>query len=99
MKTKRHLAFIGVALALFVTIVAGTALLLPARPGLNKANFGRVEMGMSRDEVERILGQPTGELDLKGPEYLVVWVLADGTQGHVAYANGRVTHTSFRKST
>jgi hypothetical protein len=44
-------------LAIIVLIACGVQFLIPARPGrISKANFDRIEIGMTEAEVEEILG-------------------------------------------
>jgi hypothetical protein len=47
-------------IAAILTVVAGAIILtlLPVRPGVTKANFDRLAMGMSRNEVEAVFGRP-----------------------------------------
>jgi outer membrane protein assembly factor BamE (lipoprotein component of BamABCDE complex) len=63
MTKKRRLVRVAAALAVCIAVGGGAILLLPERPCLNKANFDNVQIGMMRDEVERILGRPLGQED------------------------------------
>jgi ribosomal protein L16/L10AE len=81
MTKKRRLVLAGAALAICVAVVAGTIMMLPTRPGLSKANFDRVQMGKPRDEIERILGQPLGQVARIDEGMIdVVWKLATHTR-------------------
>jgi len=54
-------------LAIIVLIACGVQFLIPARPGrISKANFDRIEIGMTEAEVEEILG--AGEYRSSYPE-------------------------------
>jgi hypothetical protein len=55
-KNRGYLIFAAVLAALVV--VLGFFTLLPAQPGVTKANFDRIEKGMTRAEVEAIFGGP-----------------------------------------
>jgi len=67
---------------------------------LSKANFDKVEIGMSRSEVERILGQPIGQIDLIDEGITEVgWATADRTIARVRFAQGVVLDMSFQEST
>lgn len=52
---KRHLITAGV-MAACVGLVLGVLAMLPPSPGVTKANFDRIEIGMTMTEVEAILG-------------------------------------------
>jgi hypothetical protein len=54
--TKRLLLFASLPLAAAVTL--GILSILPYRPGITKANFDRIEKGITKAEVERIFGEP-----------------------------------------
>jgi hypothetical protein len=58
MKRKRLLLAVG-GIAALVGVTLGVLALLPARPGVTRENFDRIEIGMTRAEVEAILGPPT----------------------------------------
>ena len=57
MTRKRLLLIASLPLAIAVTL--GVLALLPPSPGVNKANFDRIEKGMTRAEVEAIFGGPS----------------------------------------
>jgi hypothetical protein len=54
---KRLLLIASVPLAIVVTL--GVLAMLPHGPGVTKANFDRIETGMTRTEVEEIFGGPS----------------------------------------
>jgi hypothetical protein len=56
MTKKRFLLLASVPLAIVVTL--GVLAMLPPRPGVTKANFDRIEKGMTLSEVEQLLGRP-----------------------------------------
>lgn len=55
---KRFLIAAAVVAAIACSILGVTAVLVP-QPGVTKANFDRVEIGMTKDQVHQILGIPT----------------------------------------
>ena len=57
-REKTHKAQKGrcAATALCVGIALGVLAVLPSGPGVAKANFDRIELGMTKAEVERIFG-------------------------------------------
>jgi hypothetical protein len=56
--TKRRLVLIA-SFPLAVVVIVGVLAVAPARPGVTKANFDRIELGMTLEEVERIFGRPS----------------------------------------
>jgi hypothetical protein len=56
---RRYYAIAGLFPACFCVILALFAI-LPPRPGVTKANFDRIEVGMTLPEVEAILGTDRG---------------------------------------
>ncbi len=71
MKAKRLLLL--ASLPLTVAAILGVVVMLTPRPGVTKANYDRIEIGMKQSEVEAILGKPTvdsfgyGWSDWNGP--------------------------------
>ena len=71
---KRYL--IATALfALCVCLALGVLALLPPRPGVTKANFDRIEIGMTVAEVDQIFGPPSGYFDRTEliPKRIITW--------------------------
>ena len=58
MTRRRRILLSAAVLAASVCIALGVLSLLPPRPGVTKANFDRIEVGMTLAEVEAILGEP-----------------------------------------
>ena len=54
--TKKPLLLIA-SLPLTIAVTLGVLAMLPPRPGVTKANFDRIEKGMTLAEVEAILGK------------------------------------------
>jgi hypothetical protein len=46
------------SLPLAVLVIIGVLAMLPARPGVTKGNFDRIENGMTLAEVDKIFGKP-----------------------------------------
>jgi hypothetical protein len=61
--TKNRMALIAVFLIAIAVILGALVVLLP-RPGVTKANFDRIESGMTKTKVEQIFGRPS---DKSGP--------------------------------
>src|SRR5260370_20047910 len=56
---KKRRVVIALLVAGIIGVVIGVLALLPARQGVTKANFDRIEIGMTRPDVEAILGPPS----------------------------------------
>jgi hypothetical protein len=56
--TKKRLLLLALPLAMALTL--GVLAMLQPRPGVTKANFDRIQEGMSMAEVEQILGGRSG---------------------------------------
>ena len=67
-KKRRYLISVAV-LAACVCVVWIVIAMLPPRPGVTKANFDRIEMGMALTEVERIFGHVGHEVTVRGNEH------------------------------
>jgi hypothetical protein len=63
MTTKKRLLLIALPL-IVVAVTFGVLAMLPPRPGVTKANFDRIEKGMTQAEVEeRFFGVPVLVID------------------------------------
>jgi hypothetical protein len=60
MKKRGRLLLIA-SLPLAVAVVFGALAMLPAPLGVTKANFDRIENGMTKPEIECIIGLPTDQ--------------------------------------
>jgi hypothetical protein len=57
-------------LAIGICLAVGLRTVQSARPGVTKVNFDRIQIGMTLEEVEKILGQPRDE---RSTPPLFVW--------------------------
>lgn len=84
MTKKRLLLFASLPLSLAVAI--GVLAMLPPRPGVTKANFDRIQEGMSRAEVEEIFGQEGVVVSSReGKHKAVRWLAEDGSTAGVLF--------------
>ena len=61
---RKRLMLATVAVSVIACIVLAALAMLPPRPGITKANFDRIQVGMTLGEVTVIFGRsPTGEAD------------------------------------
>jgi hypothetical protein len=58
MRKKKRLILIALPLAV-VAVTLGVLVMLPPRPGVTKTNCDRIQVGMTRAEVEEIFGGPS----------------------------------------
>src|SRR4051794_959890 len=56
---RKRLLLSAAALVAIACVVLLVLAMLPPRPGVTKANFDRIEIGMTRSEVEIIFGEPS----------------------------------------
>ena len=80
MKPHRRLLLIAGALAA-CAVTLGVLALLPARPGVTKANFDRIQDGMRIEEVDQIFGGPGLNFDgfAHHKHTTLVWQADDGS--------------------
>jgi len=63
-------------------LALGAIALMPPQPGVTKSNFGRIQNGMTRAEVEMILGCPGGPAPFaNGPGDRREWLGWDAEDG------------------
>jgi hypothetical protein len=83
---KRHyLIAVGLLACVCVLLVLK---MLPAKPGVTKANFDRIEDGMTLAEVEDIFGLERDVAAVK--ERAIAWEVGDGPWAVVQLLDGRV---------
>ena len=104
---KRYLISSSI-LALFVGLVLVVLSMLPARPGVTKSNFGRIERGMKFGDVNAIFGKIHGldELPLQpampgnqNVQFVLAWASDDGAMAIIAFENEVVIGTTWQDST
>ena len=79
--------FVGVALVVLA--------MLPPQPGVTKANFDRIEVGMTRVEVDDLFG---GKEPLERIDQGWVWAADDGSEAYVGFAGGGVAAKNWLDS-
>jgi hypothetical protein len=84
--TKRKRLLLIAALLAAVAVTLGVLVMLPAmlrlQPGVTKANFDRIKIGMTQAEVEEIFGQKG--VPLWSPRALL-WASDDGSEVEVDF--------------
>jgi hypothetical protein len=97
MTTKRRL-FLIASLPLAIAFLFGVLAMLPEGPGVTKANFDKVEKGMTLAEVEQIFGK--AGLPKPIDEFLeVVWQdNKKGNEAIVTFEDGRVDSMFWHSS-
>jgi hypothetical protein len=86
MMKKRLLLIAVLSLAVAVTVLVMLPAMLPPRPGITKANFDRIQDGMTLAEVEAIFG---GKKVFYGPFSgpFDVWVADDGSLARIYFSD------------
>lgn len=103
MTNKRRYLISTVVIAAGVCVALAVFAMLPTHPGVTKANFDRIEKGMTRAEVEAVLGiESTPLLEIR--KWLPstsgeVWHHADGSSATIMFDNGRVYIMHWSEST
>src|SRR5436190_14192317 len=93
--TKKRLLLIA-TLPLAIGVTLGVLAMLPPGTGVTKANFDRINEGMTREDVEAIFGGPSAGLRTDfttGPtiKECECWFRDDGAKGSISFANGHVS--------
>jgi hypothetical protein len=95
---KRRFLILAAGLVAFVGLVLGVLAMLPPRIGVTKANFDRIEIGMTRAEVGEILGSLGSDKDSRHfyaeHKLLVRWE-GDWVRMDAVFENGVVCDKSF----
>jgi hypothetical protein len=101
--TRRRLLLIA-SLPLAVVVVFGVLAMLPARPGVTKANFDRIEVGMATTDVENLFGVAGDAIAFGNPPrprdqaYSLYWFANDGSVAWVRFADDRTTDKKWEQS-
>jgi hypothetical protein len=87
MTKKRLLLIASVPLAI-VAVTLGVLAMLPPRPGVTKANFDRIEKGMTKAQVEEILGEKGFLVKVKkGDAPCLYWNAGDGAEVWIRFSD------------
>jgi hypothetical protein len=91
--TKKRLLLFGGFLAACVCLPLGVVTVMPDDgPGVTKANFNRIEKGMTKAEVEKIIGKDSTPIGGWGIHTaLECWPSNDGATACIYFENERVT--------
>ena len=81
--TKKRLLLLAF-LPLVIVVTLGVLAILPPSPGVTKANFDRIEKGMTKAEVEEIFGGK-GELFHEDDKALMYWDADDGSVAWIRF--------------
>ena len=97
---KRWLLAAGTVVGL-VGVVLVVAVMLPPGPSVTKANFDRLEIGMSREEAAAILGRDCDEMIQVDQSHMLAWYNQDENgemeaQVLIRLDNGRVFNKWWR---
>jgi hypothetical protein len=81
---KTRWLLIGLLLACIGGVVLVVVALLPPPPGITKENFDRIEVGMTRAEIEAILGGPANGRDPRNGLRIGLNAWEDDSSGDLA---------------
>ena len=100
--TKKRLLLIA-SLPLTIVVTLGIAAILPPGPGVTKANFGRIEKGMTEAEVEAIFGVPAHSGGVGGDDESGIFVFShwhsdDGADASIVTHGGIVCDKNWTSS-
>jgi hypothetical protein len=93
MTKKKRLLLLSI-LPLTIALTLGVLAMLPPRPGVTKANFDRIEKGMTRDEVEQIFGRK-GEV-ARDDKTVLNWEADDGSEVFIVIWDDCILHKYWR---
>ena len=96
--TKKRLLLVA-AVPLTIAVTLGVLAMLRPSPGVTKANFDRIEKGMTRAEVEQIFGRESIRWDglaEKGEGFH--WMARDGSSALVMFVDECVTEKQWSDS-
>jgi hypothetical protein len=98
MTKKKSLPLIAI-LPLSIAVTLGILAMLPLRPGVTKANFDRIEKGMTLAEVEEIFGTK-GEMPItiSGRRTVYEWKASDGSWAILVFGNDRLLGSGWDNS-
>jgi hypothetical protein len=92
---KRLLLFASLPLAIVVAL--GVLAMIPPSPGVTKANFDRIEKGMTMAEVEEILGGK-GKSFHEDDKALMYWDADDGSLALIRFVDNCVPDKTWYDS-
>jgi hypothetical protein len=85
MITKKRLLWVA-SLPLTIAVIFGILALLPPRPGVTKANFDRIQEGMTQAEVEVIFDKPGEVREVVRWSLMLRWRSDDGAVATVSFS-------------
>lgn len=93
MTRKRRYLLSAAVLAACVCLALGVLAMLPPRPGVTKANFDRVEVGMTIDEANSVFGGKwNGDVSSSnGRRIAYIWIGPDGSEAFINVSGEIVT--------
>ena len=98
--TRKRLGVIAGMFVSMACLVLVTLAMFPLRPGVTKANFDRIEEGMTRAQVEEFFGRPGTVIRHDGPggKAAITWEADDRSGASVGFLNDCVTGAIWNNS-
>jgi len=101
--SRRRLIILSIGAIAVVSIGLGILAVLPPQPGVTKANFDRIEKGMTLADVEAILGSESmSHFDHGESGPLIsreIWHGVDRSSTRITFDDGIVCEKQWRDST
>ena len=95
---KKHLLLIA-SLPLAIAVTLGVLAMLPPSSGVTKGNLDRIQMGMTKSEVEQIFGKKGKPYLWTGEETPLQWDADDGSCAVIELSDdGVVVHKAWLQS-
>ena len=98
---KRRILIAGASIAGAAVGILAVLAILPNGPGITKGNFDQIEAGMTRAQVESLLGEKgsdvTGLAKRPGSD-IFAWVASEGSTAIIEFNAGAVQTTFWRPS-
>ena|ERR1700733_8122591 len=95
--TRKRLFIVASLIAVLIGIGMGAAALITDGPGITKAKFDRIEMGMAKAEVEEILGEK-GKWIGEGLGKFAYWKVNDQEWVGIDFVDDRLIQMEWHDS-
>jgi hypothetical protein len=99
MSRRRRILLSAAVLIASACLALGVLAMLPPRPSVMKANFDRIEVGMTGAEVHAVLGDPHQLFGPEGPATWGHWRHSDGSSITINFSGTKVVRKQFHSST
>ena len=95
--TKKRLLLIASLPLVTAAMILGVLAMLPPRPGVTKANFDRIEKGMTKAKVVEVFGRKGFISPRSGLDH-GIWRADDGSEALIYFSHDAVTEKRWSGS-